>query len=151
MSQKGIHSLISVRELILFVRSFFLSLRETHSSFPFFSFQSSIPFTLFHLFKIQVNGMELYGRCHLNASATIKSLPGPVFKIIILRFVHNLSHILSFHYYFLPSAFFFKNKLRIQLSNGRKINMTFSERFLPFQISYTAGIDDKKKTLLFSL
>ncbi|RWS31496.1 multiple PDZ domain protein-like protein, partial [Leptotrombidium deliense] len=34
---------------------------------------------------LEVNGIVLYGRCHLNASATIKSLLGPVYKIIILR------------------------------------------------------------------
>lgn len=35
----------------------------------------------------QVNGVVLYGRCHLNASATIKSLPGPIYKIVLLRLV----------------------------------------------------------------
>ncbi|KAK6624476.1 hypothetical protein RUM44_011335 [Polyplax serrata] len=32
-----------------------------------------------------VNGIVLRGRCHLNASAIIKGLPGPNFKVIILR------------------------------------------------------------------
>ncbi|CAH0697476.1 unnamed protein product [Spodoptera exigua] len=35
--------------------------------------------------KEQVNGIVLHGRCHLNASAIIKGLVGPVFKIILLR------------------------------------------------------------------
>ncbi|XP_074598985.1 multiple PDZ domain protein-like isoform X2 [Brevipalpus obovatus] len=34
---------------------------------------------------LEVNGVVLYGRSHLNASAVIKSLPGPVYKIILLR------------------------------------------------------------------
>ncbi|RWS15874.1 patj-like protein [Dinothrombium tinctorium] len=34
---------------------------------------------------LEVNGIVLYGRCHLNASATIKSLLGPLYKIILLR------------------------------------------------------------------
>ncbi|XP_050356829.1 uncharacterized protein LOC126777719 [Nymphalis io] len=34
---------------------------------------------------LEVNGIVLYGRCHLNASAIIKGLVGPVFKIILLR------------------------------------------------------------------
>ncbi|XP_067003384.2 multiple PDZ domain protein isoform X1 [Anabrus simplex] len=34
---------------------------------------------------LEVNGVVLQGRCHLNASAIIKGLPGPVFKVIILR------------------------------------------------------------------
>ncbi|XP_076259043.1 multiple PDZ domain protein-like isoform X4 [Rhynchophorus ferrugineus] len=34
---------------------------------------------------LEVNGVVLHGRCHLNASAIIKSLSGPVFKVIILR------------------------------------------------------------------
>ena len=34
---------------------------------------------------LEVNGIVLHGRCHLNASAIIKSLSGPVFKIIVLR------------------------------------------------------------------
>ncbi|KPJ12653.1 Inactivation-no-after-potential D protein [Papilio machaon] len=34
---------------------------------------------------MQVNGIVLHGRCHLNASAIIKGLVGPVFKIILLR------------------------------------------------------------------
>ncbi|KAJ8985934.1 hypothetical protein NQ317_010691 [Molorchus minor] len=33
----------------------------------------------------QVNGVVLHGRCHLNASAIIKGLSGPTFKVIILR------------------------------------------------------------------
>ncbi|XP_065205069.1 multiple PDZ domain protein-like isoform X4 [Planococcus citri] len=34
---------------------------------------------------LEINGIVLQGRCHLNASAIIKGLPGPVFKIIIFR------------------------------------------------------------------
>ncbi|XP_015791818.1 multiple PDZ domain protein isoform X2 [Tetranychus urticae] len=34
---------------------------------------------------LEVNGVVLHGRCHLNASAAIKSLPGPVFKMVLLR------------------------------------------------------------------
>uniref|UniRef100_A0A1Y1KEW4 PDZ domain-containing protein n=1 Tax=Photinus pyralis TaxID=7054 RepID=A0A1Y1KEW4_PHOPY len=34
---------------------------------------------------LEVNGIVLHGRCHLNASAIIKGLAGPVFKIVILR------------------------------------------------------------------
>ncbi|XP_075985823.1 multiple PDZ domain protein-like isoform X3 [Anticarsia gemmatalis] len=34
---------------------------------------------------LEVNGIVLHGRCHLNASAIIKGLMGPVFKIILLR------------------------------------------------------------------
>ncbi|XP_073994431.1 multiple PDZ domain protein-like isoform X3 [Rhodnius prolixus] len=34
---------------------------------------------------LEVNGVILQGRCHLNASAIIKGLPGPLFKIIALR------------------------------------------------------------------
>ncbi|XP_046997593.1 multiple PDZ domain protein-like isoform X3 [Schistocerca americana] len=34
---------------------------------------------------LEVNGVVLQGRCHLNASAIIKGLPGPVFKVIVLR------------------------------------------------------------------
>ncbi|XP_013138432.1 PREDICTED: inactivation-no-after-potential D protein isoform X1 [Papilio polytes] len=34
---------------------------------------------------LEVNGIVLHGRCHLNASAIIKGLVGPVFKIILLR------------------------------------------------------------------
>ncbi|KAF2894710.1 hypothetical protein ILUMI_11470 [Ignelater luminosus] len=34
---------------------------------------------------LEVNGVVLHGRCHLNASAIIKGLAGPIFKIIILR------------------------------------------------------------------
>nr|CAH7758330.1 unnamed protein product [Callosobruchus chinensis] len=34
---------------------------------------------------LEVNGVVLHGRCHLNASAIIKGLSGPVFKVIILR------------------------------------------------------------------
>ncbi|GJQ66577.1 inaD [Trypoxylus dichotomus] len=34
---------------------------------------------------LEVNGVVLHGRCHLNASAIIKSLSGPIFKVIILR------------------------------------------------------------------
>ncbi|XP_069682015.1 multiple PDZ domain protein-like isoform X7 [Periplaneta americana] len=34
---------------------------------------------------LEVNGVVLQGRCHLNASAIIKGLPGPIFKVIVLR------------------------------------------------------------------
>ncbi|CAB3226364.1 unnamed protein product [Arctia plantaginis] len=34
---------------------------------------------------LEVNGIVLHGRCHLNASAIIKGLVGPIFKIILLR------------------------------------------------------------------
>ncbi|KAK7584007.1 hypothetical protein V9T40_004970 [Parthenolecanium corni] len=34
---------------------------------------------------LEVNGHVLHGRCHLNASAIIKGLPGPLFKVIVLR------------------------------------------------------------------
>ncbi|PNF36058.1 hypothetical protein B7P43_G12759 [Cryptotermes secundus] len=34
---------------------------------------------------LEVNGVVLQGRCHLNASAIIKGLPGPMFKVIVLR------------------------------------------------------------------
>ncbi|CAH2236278.1 jg7042 [Pararge aegeria aegeria] len=34
---------------------------------------------------LEVNGLVLHGRCHLNASVIIKGLVGPVFKIILLR------------------------------------------------------------------
>ncbi|XP_054277487.1 multiple PDZ domain protein-like isoform X4 [Macrosteles quadrilineatus] len=34
---------------------------------------------------LEVNGVVLHGRCHLNASAIIKGLPGPTFKVIVLR------------------------------------------------------------------
>lgn len=34
---------------------------------------------------LEVNGIVLHGRCHLNASAIIKGLSGPIFKVIILR------------------------------------------------------------------
>ncbi|XP_041971386.1 uncharacterized protein LOC121727564 [Aricia agestis] len=34
---------------------------------------------------LEVNGIVLHGRCHLNASAIIKGLVGPVFKFILLR------------------------------------------------------------------
>ncbi|XP_063932758.1 inaD-like protein isoform X3 [Zophobas morio] len=34
---------------------------------------------------LEVNGVVLHGRCHLNASAIIKGLSGPIFKVIILR------------------------------------------------------------------
>ncbi|KAF0754315.1 multiple PDZ domain protein-like, partial [Aphis craccivora] len=41
------------------------------------------------VFSIQrmsnVNGVVLHGRCHLNASAIIKGIPGPIYKIIVLR------------------------------------------------------------------
>ncbi|XP_044740742.1 inactivation-no-after-potential D protein isoform X2 [Chrysoperla carnea] len=34
---------------------------------------------------LEVNGIVLHGRCHLNASAIIKGLSGPTFKVIVLR------------------------------------------------------------------
>ncbi|XP_051165179.1 inactivation-no-after-potential D protein isoform X1 [Leptopilina boulardi] len=34
---------------------------------------------------LEVNGVVLVARCHLNASALIKGIPGPVFKIIVFR------------------------------------------------------------------
>ncbi|KAI5707630.1 hypothetical protein M8J77_006216 [Diaphorina citri] len=34
---------------------------------------------------LEVNGVVLHGRCHLNASAIIKGLAGPVFKLILHR------------------------------------------------------------------
>lgn len=34
---------------------------------------------------LEVNGYALFGRCHLNASAVIKSLDGPVYRILLLR------------------------------------------------------------------
>ncbi|CAH1188432.1 unnamed protein product [Phyllotreta striolata] len=34
---------------------------------------------------LEVNGVVLHGRCHLNASAIIKGLSGPIFKVVILR------------------------------------------------------------------
>ncbi|XP_063241818.1 multiple PDZ domain protein isoform X2 [Bacillus rossius redtenbacheri] len=34
---------------------------------------------------LEVNGVVLQGRCHLNASAIIKGLAGPIFKVIALR------------------------------------------------------------------
>ncbi|XP_025414266.1 multiple PDZ domain protein-like isoform X4 [Sipha flava] len=34
---------------------------------------------------LEVNGVVLHGRCHLNASAIIKGIPGPIYKIIVLR------------------------------------------------------------------
>ncbi|CAH1718284.1 unnamed protein product [Chironomus riparius] len=34
---------------------------------------------------LEVNGIVLHGRCHLNASAIIKGLPGPVIQFIVLR------------------------------------------------------------------
>ncbi|XP_022117749.2 uncharacterized protein LOC110995083 [Pieris rapae] len=34
---------------------------------------------------LEVNGLVLHGRCHLNASAIIKGLLGPVYKFILLR------------------------------------------------------------------
>lgn len=44
----------------------------------------------------QVNGVVLHGRCHLNASAIIKGLSGPIFKIIILRSVLFFSFFFTF-------------------------------------------------------
>ncbi|CAH1718285.1 unnamed protein product [Chironomus riparius] len=35
---------------------------------------------------LEVNGIVLHGRCHLNASAIIKGLPGPVIQFIVLRY-----------------------------------------------------------------
>ncbi|XP_033224780.1 inactivation-no-after-potential D protein-like isoform X2 [Belonocnema kinseyi] len=34
---------------------------------------------------LEVNGVVVHGRCHLNASALIKGIPGPVFNIIVFR------------------------------------------------------------------
>ncbi|CAN8004334.1 unnamed protein product, partial [Ixodes hexagonus] len=34
---------------------------------------------------LEVNGVVMYGRCHLNASAIIKSLPGPNYKFVLHR------------------------------------------------------------------
>ncbi|XP_067127955.1 multiple PDZ domain protein-like isoform X3 [Centruroides vittatus] len=34
---------------------------------------------------LEVNGLVMYGRCHLNASAMIKGLPGSVYKMILIR------------------------------------------------------------------
>lgn len=34
---------------------------------------------------LEVNGVVMYGRCHLNASAIIKSLPGPTYKFVLHR------------------------------------------------------------------
>ncbi|GBO20475.1 InaD-like protein [Araneus ventricosus] len=34
---------------------------------------------------LEVNGVVVYGRCHLNASAMIKSLSGTSYKILLLR------------------------------------------------------------------
>ncbi|CAO1394236.1 unnamed protein product [Diamesa serratosioi] len=34
---------------------------------------------------LEVNGVVLHGRCHLNASAIIKGLPGPMLQLIVLR------------------------------------------------------------------
>lgn len=34
---------------------------------------------------LEVNGCALFGRCHLNASAVIKNLDGPVYRILLLR------------------------------------------------------------------
>ncbi|XP_050519840.1 multiple PDZ domain protein-like [Daktulosphaira vitifoliae] len=34
---------------------------------------------------LEVNGIVLHGRCHLNASAIIKGIPGPIYKIVVLR------------------------------------------------------------------
>ncbi|XP_048487407.1 uncharacterized protein LOC105381073 isoform X2 [Plutella xylostella] len=42
---------------------------------------------------LEVNGIVLHGRCHLNASAIIKGLPGPTFKIILLRRKHALEDV----------------------------------------------------------
>ncbi|GAB0096629.1 inactivation-no-after-potential D protein [Sergentomyia squamirostris] len=39
---------------------------------------------------LEVNGIVLHGRSHLNASAIIKSLPGPIVKFILLRKEKNL-------------------------------------------------------------
>jgi hypothetical protein len=39
------------------------------------------------LCNLQVNGIVLHGRCHLNASAIIKGLPGPVLQLIVLRWL----------------------------------------------------------------
>ncbi|XP_023235335.1 inactivation-no-after-potential D protein-like isoform X2 [Centruroides sculpturatus] len=34
---------------------------------------------------LEVNGLVMYGRCHLNASAMIKGLPGSIYKMILIR------------------------------------------------------------------
>uniref|UniRef100_A0A1B6C5B4 PDZ domain-containing protein n=1 Tax=Clastoptera arizonana TaxID=38151 RepID=A0A1B6C5B4_9HEMI len=42
---------------------------------------------------LEVNGVVLHGRCHLNASAIIKGLAGPIFKIIVLRKASGLEEL----------------------------------------------------------
>ncbi|XP_035738823.1 uncharacterized protein LOC118448950 isoform X2 [Vespa mandarinia] len=42
---------------------------------------------------LEVNGMVLKGRCHLNASALIKCMAGSFFKIIVLRKTHGTDDI----------------------------------------------------------
>ncbi|OTF71689.1 hypothetical protein BLA29_013309, partial [Euroglyphus maynei] len=44
----------------------------------------SFPFSI-EIFLTQVNGIVLYGRSHLNASAIIKSLTCSTYRIIVLR------------------------------------------------------------------
>uniref|UniRef100_A0A1B6GME1 PDZ domain-containing protein n=1 Tax=Cuerna arida TaxID=1464854 RepID=A0A1B6GME1_9HEMI len=42
---------------------------------------------------LEVNGVVLHGRCHLNASAIIKGLPGNIFKVIVLRKTEGLENL----------------------------------------------------------
>ncbi|XP_077294875.1 multiple PDZ domain protein-like [Arctopsyche grandis] len=42
---------------------------------------------------LEVNGVVLHGRCHLNASAIIKGLAGPIFKVILLRRIRALEDV----------------------------------------------------------
>lgn len=42
---------------------------------------------------LEVNGNVLHGRCHLNVSAIIKSLPGATVRLIVLRYEGIISHI----------------------------------------------------------
>ncbi|XP_043285289.1 multiple PDZ domain protein isoform X2 [Venturia canescens] len=42
---------------------------------------------------IEVNGLVLQGRCHLNASSIIKSIPGNVFKFIVGRKPSNINEL----------------------------------------------------------
>lgn len=56
--------------------------------FTFCSFHSIQPILIlncFHCFILKVNGIVLYGRSHLNASAIIKSLACATYRIIVLR------------------------------------------------------------------
>ncbi|KAG1663838.1 Multiple PDZ domain protein [Nymphon striatum] len=40
---------------------------------------------------LEVNGLVIYGRCHLNASAIIKGMAGPTIKIILVRRSESLN------------------------------------------------------------